>query len=69
MSGKKAIKDLAKREGVSINKIRKEIKIAIEDAYSNPSTRMKWTAMFGEGVIPTPEQFIEVVSEDLIKYE
>ena len=67
MSGKKAIKDLAKREGVSVNKIRKEIKIAIEDAYSNPSTRMKWTALFGEGVIPTPEQFIEVVSEDLTK--
>ena len=67
MSSKKAIKDLVKREGVSVNKIRKEITVAIEDAYSSPSTRMRWTELFSEGVIPNPEQFIEVVSEDLLK--
>ena len=68
-NSKKAIKEIAKRDGKSINAVRKEIQIAIDQAYSNPLTHAQWTALFGEGVRPTPEEFVEVVSADLLKID
>ena len=64
-SGKKAINDIAKREGKSVNAVRKEIAASIKDAYSNQRTRKWWDELFGEGVVPTPEQFLDVMAEEL----
>ena len=64
-SGKKAINDIAKREGKSVNAVRKEIAASIKDAYSNQRTRKRWYELFGEGVVPTPEQFLDVMAEEL----
>ena len=64
-SGKKAINDIAKREGKSVNAVRKEIAASIKDAYSNQRTRKRWDELFGEGVVTTPEQFLDVMAEEL----
>ena len=64
-SGKKAINDIAKREGKSVNEVRKEIAASIKDAYSNQRTRKRWDELFGEGVVPTPEKFLDVMVEEL----
>lgn len=63
MNGKQAIKAIAKREGKSVSEIRKSIKVAIAEAYNNPFTRGQWDELFGEGVIPTPEEFLCVMVE------
>ena len=62
-NSKKAIKEIAKRDGKSVNAVSKDL------AYSNPLTHAQWTALFGEGVRPTPEEFVEVVSADLLKID
>lgn len=59
------IKQIAKREGKSVNAVRREIAASIKDAYSNQHTRKWWNELFGEGVIPTPEQFLDVMVEEL----
>lgn len=66
--GKRAIKMIAEREGKSVKEIRGEINKAIEEAYRNPVTRSKWDGLFGEGRMPSPEEFIEVMA-DKVKNE
>lgn len=61
--GVKAIKKIAKERGMSVNQVRKEIVEAIKEAYKNPITRWEWERMFGENVIPTPEEFIVVMAK------
>ena len=61
--GSKAIKKIAKERGMSVNQVRKEIAEAIKEAYKNPTTRFEWHRIFGENVIPTPEEFVVVMAE------
>lgn len=63
--GKKIISQVAKMNGVSEEYVREEIRLAILNAYHNERTREKWNEIFGEGVLPTPEEFIVTMANKL----
>lgn len=60
---KNAIRQIAKREGISVEAVKKEMQNAIIAAYNNPKTKAVWNERFGEGVLPTPEEFISKMSQ------
>ena len=60
-----AIETIAQREGRSVEYIYNEINKAIEAGYANPDMRKNWDERFGEGVNPTPEEFICVLSKEI----
>lgn len=59
---KDAIKKIAKREGKSESEIREEMEKAIMIGFLNEETRGKWDSLFGSGRLPSPEEFISVLS-------
>lgn len=61
--GKKAIRKVAKENGVTVEHVREEMQIAILEAYNKAETKEMWNELFGEGVLPTPEQFITVMTK------
>lgn len=61
------IKKIAKREGVKESDIRKEMEKAILIGFLNPETRYKWSEIFGAGKLPSPEEFIMIMNEKIIK--
>ena len=64
---KDAIKKIAKRERKSESEIRKEMEKAILIGYMNNETRCKWDSLFGLGRLPSPEEFISVLSREVVK--
>lgn len=66
-AAKDAIKKIAKREGKSESEIREEMKKAILCGFLNNETRCKWDRLFGVGRLPSPEEFIKVLSLDVAK--
>ena len=64
---KEAIKKIAKRERKSESEIRKEMEKAILIGYMNNETRCKWDSLFGIGRLPSPEEFISVLSREVVK--
>ncbi len=64
---KDAIKKIAKRERKSESEIRKEMEKAILIGYMNNETRCKWDSLFGIGRLPSPEEFISVLSREVVK--
>lgn len=65
--GAKLIKEVAGKNGVTEEEVRSEMKSAILAAYMNRETREKWNETFGEGVLPTPEEFIIIMAEKIKK--
>ncbi len=63
--GSKVIRQVAKMHGVSEESVREEIRLAILDAFHNKETKRQWAQTFGEGVLPTPEEFIITIAEKL----
>lgn len=59
-AAKEAIKKIAKREGTS--EIREEMEQAIMIGFLNKETMHKWDSLFGSGHLPSPEEFIAVLS-------
>ena len=59
---KEAIKKIAKSEGKSKGEIREEMEKAILIGFLNKDTRHKWDSLFGSGRLPSPEEFITVLS-------
>ena len=59
---KEAIKKIAKSEGKSEGEIREEMEKAILIGFLNKDTRHKWDSLFGSGRLPSPEEFISVLS-------
>lgn len=59
----KEIKRIAKREGKKESEIRDEMRKAIIIGFMNPSTKFNWSNIFGEGHLPSPEEFISVIVE------
>lgn len=61
MNGKQAIREVAKRNGVSEREVRREIMFAIQAAAAStdPRSRAAFDAIPRKGVLPTPEEFIE----------
>ena len=56
--GEAAIRKVAIQNGVSVEHVRTEMKMAILAGYMNPETRTQWDVIFGEGHLPEPEEFI-----------
>lgn len=65
--GNNAIKELARKKGLPEEYIRSQMKLAILEGYKNPETREKWNELFGEGHLPTPEEFIVTMSNKISK--
>lgn len=63
--GKQIIKQIAKENGISMDEVRSDMEIAIKEAYHNPDTRQEWSRLFGEGILPTPEEFICSISKEV----
>lgn len=61
INARKAIAQIAKREGIKESEVREEISKAIMEGYNNIETREKWSAIFGENTIPSPEEFIATI--------
>ena len=59
---KDVIKKIAKREGKSESEIREEMEEAIRIGFLNKETRDKWGSLFGPERLPSPEEFIAVLS-------
>lgn len=64
---KEIIKKIAKKEGKPESEVRKEMKKAIVAGFMNPKTKTQWTNLFGEGILPTPEEFIAIISNSVMK--
>lgn len=60
MSVNKLLKNMAAKEGTTVEKIREEMQKAIDAGYGNPdpAVKAKWTEMWGEGRKPTVDEFI-----------
>ncbi|MDE5599221.1 MAG: hypothetical protein K2J04_15505 [Lachnospiraceae bacterium] len=56
------IKKIAKREGKSESEIREEIEEAIMIGFLNKDTRSRWDSLFGLERLPSPEEFITILS-------
>lgn len=61
-AAKEAIKKIAKSGGKSEGEIREEMEKAIFIGFLNKDTRHKWDSLFGSGRLPSPEEFISVLS-------
>ena len=64
-AAKDAIKKIAKRERKSESEIRQEMEKAILIGYMNNETRCRWDSLFGIRRLPSPEEFISVLSREV----
>lgn len=66
-AAKDAIKRIAKRERKSESEIRKEMEKDILIGYMNNETRCRWDSLFGIRRLPSPEEFISVLSREVAR--
>lgn len=66
-AAKEVIRKIAKREGKSESEIRKEMEQAIMIGFLNKEARNKWDNLFGVGKLPSPEEFITLLSMEVVK--
>ena len=59
---KKQLRRLLKEREKSESEIREEMEKAIMIGFLNKETRNKWDNLFGVGKLPSPEEFITVLS-------
>lgn len=59
--------NIASEEDTTPEAVREEIQKAILEAYNNPDPKVKeqWEALFGSGVVPKPEQLLEVLAKQI----
>lgn len=60
-TGEIIISQIAKNHGETEEEVRREIEKAIMIAYKEKGNGSKWSEIFGNNVVPTPEEFIEKV--------
>lgn len=62
---KKILKDIARREGVSIKTVEREMQQAINNAFDNPDelVRKEWMKIPFKGERPTVEEVMEALSK------
>ena len=65
----KIIKQIAEQEGVSPEYVYAEMQRAIEEGYNNPDPKVQeqWDEISPYGDIPTPEEVIKVLSQQVKK--
>lgn len=61
---KKMIREVARLRGISVSELQAQMKIAIEEARSNPDKQAEFQRLFGNRT-PTPEEFICTISKQL----
>jgi len=64
-----AIKEIARRDGVTVEFVKMQMKMAIMSGVRSADSRVKsfWANISGEGKLPTPEELIIHTSELLKK--
>lgn len=65
--GEAIIRRIARENRVNEMAVRKEMEKAIMEGYQNPQARQEWNRLFGAGHVPTPEEFIVVIAENVKK--
>lgn len=63
--GRKIIRRIARENRVNEMAVRKEMEKAIMEGYKNPRTKQEWNRLFGAGHMPTPEEFIAVMTKNV----
>jgi len=65
----KAIKKIAKQEGVSPEQVYEEMQKAISEGYFDPDPEVQayWRVIAPDGVMPSPEKVIEILSKKIKK--
>lgn len=66
-TAKQTICKIAKREGISAYKVRREMERAILSGFMNTETQQKWNSIFGKGSLPSQEEFMMKVSKLVAK--
>lgn len=66
-AAKDVIKKIARRDGKSESEIREEMEEAIMIGFLNKDTRDKWDSLFGTGRLPSPEEFITILSMEVAR--
>ena len=63
----RAIKKIARQEGVSEEFVYAEMKKVISMGYNNldPSVQAYWRKICPDGKIPTPEEYIEIITNGI----
>ena len=63
----KALKKIAKRDGISVREVKREIEIAVAAARENPDPKSQafWNAIPCRGEQPTPEEVITYIADTL----
>ena len=63
--GEIAIEQLAAQKNISVEEIRREIGLAIDEAIANkePEVHKQWAEILKYGQKPTPEEFIEYMAD------
>ena len=69
MIAQQAIKRLAERDGVTVEYVRSQMKIAMLHGLCNPDPKIKayWRSIPHEGDVPTPEELIIYTTEQAIR--
>jgi len=69
MKGKDIIRETAKIHGVSVQEVRRELIIAMNEAMNSPdpAAREFWAEYTGKGSRLSPEKFVEILSERACK--
>ena len=64
---KSVIAKVARRQGISTRRCRAEMAAAIESAWetADPIVRQRQIQLVGEGRVPTPEEFIFLISKKI----
>lgn len=66
---KNLIKKVAKGTGLDEREVREEMEKAILFGYINPQTHTRWNNIFGEQILPTPEDFIVQMVKEVVNIE
>ena len=63
----KAIRKIAEQKGVSAKEVYEDIQEAISAAYNNPDPAIQahWRRIAPDGEMPTPEKFLEIMTEKI----
>jgi len=67
VNAEKAIREIAVREGITVEEVRKEMKKAmlIGLCSQDPSVQEKWKRIPCKGEVPTPEELITYMAENV----
>lgn len=69
VDAEEAFRQLAKRRGVSVEEVRKQIELAIQVGLMNPdpNVQLYWTKIPHKGSVPTPEEVVVFLAEEVLR--